>query len=302
MSLLVQIIRKELLDQLLSLRFATACVVCLVVFLLSSIVLTRDFREATSTYNMNRVMHRNEIQQITEVWRLNQGIMVDRPLNAMNILVRGLTPELTESIKVQGGGRLDFPDSYEQNPIIPLFPAVDFVFIVGIIMSLLALAFSYDSLSGERESGVLKLLMSYSVPRDVVLLGKWIGGYLALITPFVTAFLVGLLVVIMFPEVEPDRDNTLAIVALLALALMYLAVIFSVGMFVSARTRIPSTSITVLLVLWVAAILAVPNMAPYITSQILPVPSRESVDREKAEIRRQAQGEFDRGRAGAHGQ
>ena len=96
----------------------------------------------------------------------------------------------------------------------------------------------------------------------------------------------------MFPEVEPDLDNTLAIVALLALALIYLAVIFSVGMFVSARTRIPSTSITVLLLLWVAAILAVPNMAPYITSQILPVPSRESVDREKAEIRRQAQGEF----------
>ena len=37
MSLLVHIIRKELLDQLLSLRFATACVVCLVVFLLSSV-------------------------------------------------------------------------------------------------------------------------------------------------------------------------------------------------------------------------------------------------------------------------
>ena len=206
MSLLAQIIRKELLDQLLSLRFATACVVCLVVFLLSSIVLTRDFREATSTYNMNRVMHRNEIQQITEVWRLNQGIMVDRPLNAMNILVRGLTPQLTESIKVQGG-RLDFPDSYEQNPVIPLFPAVDFVFIVGIIMSLLALAFSYDSLSGERESGVLKLLMSYSVPRDVVLMGKWIGGYLALITPFVAAFLIGLLVVIMFPKSSPTSKT-----------------------------------------------------------------------------------------------
>ena len=141
MAMLLHIIRKELLDQLMSLRFAIACVVCLLVFLLSSIVLTRDFREATSTYNMNRVMHRNELHQRTEVWSLDRGVLVDRPLNVMNILVRGLTPELTESIRVQAGSRLDFPKSYEQNPVIALFPSVDYVFIVGIIMSLLALAF-----------------------------------------------------------------------------------------------------------------------------------------------------------------
>jgi ABC-type transport system involved in multi-copper enzyme maturation permease subunit len=287
MAMLLHIIRKELLDQLMSLRFAIACVVCLLVFLLSSIVLTRDYREATSTYNMNRVMHRNALQQQTEVWSLFQGVMVDRPLNVMNILVRGLTPELTESIKVQAGNRLDFPESFEQNPVIALFPAVDFVFIVGIIMSLLALAFSYDSMSGERESGVLKLLMSYSVARDRVLLGKWIGGYLALTAPFVTSFAAGLLVVVMFPEVSATADNALAIFALLCLALLYLAVIYSLGMFVSARTRVPSTSITVLLLIWVAFILAIPNMAPYMSAQLLPVPSRESVDREKAGIRQE---------------
>ena len=289
MQMLIHIIRKELLDQLMSLRFAIACVVCLLVFLLSSTVLTRDYREATSTYNMNRVMHRNELQQETDVWSLGRGAMVDRPLNVMNILVRGLTPELTESIRVQAGSRLDFPDSYEQNPVIPLFPSVDYVFIVGIIMSLLALAFSYDSMSGERESGVLKLLMSYSVPRDRVLLGKWIGGYLALIAPFALSFAAGLLLVVMFPEVEITLASTGAIIALLFLALLYLAVIFSLGMFVSARTRIPSTSITVLLLMWVAFILAIPNMAPYMTGQLLPIPSRQSVDRERAGIRQEGQ-------------
>ena len=86
----------------MSRRFAIACVVCLVVFLLSSIVLTRDFREATSTYNMNRVMHRNELHQRTEVMSLGRGVMVDRPLNVMNILVRGLTPELTEKWSAAG--------------------------------------------------------------------------------------------------------------------------------------------------------------------------------------------------------
>ena len=285
--MLLHIIRKELLDQLLSLRFAIACVVCLVVFLLSSTVLTRDYREAMSTYNMNVVVHRNEVLQISEVWGLWQGLTVDRPLNSLNILVRGIVPELTESVKVQGGGQLDFAEAYEQNPVIPLFPSVDFAFIVGIIMSLLALAFSYDAVSGERESGVLKLLMSYSVPRDTVLVGKWIGGYLALIAPFLVSFVVALLLIALFPEVETNLDNSLGLVSLLVLTLFYLAAIFSLGIFVSCRTEIASTSITVLLLVWVAFILAVPNMAPYIADLVLPVPSRESVEREKVEIRQE---------------
>ena len=156
--MLLHIIRKELLDQLRSLRFAIACGVCFLVMLLSSVVLTRDYGEALSTYNMNRVMHRNELESRTEVWSLWQGVTVDRPLNLMNTLVRGLSQELTESVKVQPGNRLDFPESWEGNPILPLFPAVDFVFIVGVIISLLALAFGYDAVSGEAESGVLKLL------------------------------------------------------------------------------------------------------------------------------------------------
>ena len=285
--MLSHIIRKELLDQLLSLRFAIACVVCLVVLLLSSIVLTRDYREAMSTYNMNKVMHRNEVTQRTRVHDLWQGATVDRPLNVMNVLVRGISAELTESVRVQNGNRMDFPEVYEQNPVVPLFPEVDFVFISGIIMSLLALAFSYDAISGERESGVLKVVMSYSVPRDTLLLGKWIGGYLALIAPFVMSFIAGLVVMALFPEVEIGTDNFLSIFALLLLALLYLAAIYSLGVFVSCRTEIASTSITVLLLIWVVFILAVPNMAPYFTGQLIPAPSRASIDRGKLEVQQE---------------
>ena len=290
--MLFHIVRKELLDQLLSLRFAIACVVCLVVFVLSSLVLARDYREAMSTYNMNQVIHRNELLQRTEVWSLYQGVKVNRPLNTMNVLVRGIAGDLTESIQVRQDNHLDFPETYEQNPVLPLFPSVDFVFIVGIILSLLALAFAYDGVSGERESGVLKLMLSYSAPRDLVLLGKWLGGYLALIAPFTAAFVIALLIAALFPEVQPTLDNSLAIAGLLILALLYLAAIYSLGVLVSCRTSLPSTSITVLLLIWVAFILAAPNMAPYITSQLFPAPSRESIDREKMELQRERYSRF----------
>ena len=278
--MLLHLIRKELLDQLLSLRFAAACIVCLLVFLLSSLVLTRDYRAAASTFHLNTIIHRGEILKTENAHDLGNNLTVDRPVNVMNVLVRGVIGELTESIKVRHG-TMDFPHPYEQNPIVPLFPSVDFPFIVGIILSLLALAFSYNAVSGEQESGLLKLVMSYSVPRDLLLLGKWIGGYLALTAPFVVSFLVGLLMSILFPEVRPGSDQILSIVALLALALLFLSAIYSLGILVSCRTQIASTTITVLLLLWVLFILAIPAMAPYVTGQVAPLPSRESVKREK---------------------
>lgn len=283
--MLLLLIRKELLDQLLSLRFAIACVLCLVALLLSAAVQARDYREAMSTFNMNTVVHRNAILQQSEIRQLRQGIEVDRPPNAMNVLVRGLAPQLTESVEVHSGGRIDFVRTYERNPVIPLFPSVDFVFIVGVIMSLLALAFSYDAISGEQESGVLKLLMSYALPRDTLILGKWIGGYVALVTPFILAFVAALTIGVFFPEVEYGLDETLAIVGLLGLALLYLAAIYSLGLLVSTLTELASTSIAVLLLLWVALMLAVPNMVTYATGQIVDVPSRESIDREQGQLR-----------------
>ncbi len=303
--MLLHIIRRELLDHFLSLRFAVASIVCLVVFLLSSILLVRDFQDARTTYHFNRTLHHEEVLGRTELWSLSEGTTVDRPLNSMNVLVRGLGNELTESIRVESHGRLQFPEVFEQNPVVPLFPEVDFVFIAGIIMSLLALAFSHDAVSGERESGVLKVVMSHSVPRDLLLAGKWIGGYTALVLPFLVAF-VGGLVVLGVAGAEMGTNEVAAFLAIYLVALLYLAGIYSLGLFFSCRTDHASTSITVLLLVWAALVLAVPNVAPHVASRLLPVPSRQSIDREKAEVNREADRKYqefletEQERAGRH--
>ena len=292
--MLLHIIRRELLDQMLTLRFSAASILCLVVFLLSSLVLSREYEEAVSDYHSKSSAHHTTIMETDEIQRIGGNVKVARPVNVMNLLVRGLNSDLTESIQIHGDGQLGFAESREQNPVIPLFPHVDYGFVVGIILSLLALAFSYNAISGEQETGTLKVVMSYSVPRDVFLLGKWVGGYLAMIAPFVVSFLVGLSIMFLLPGVEIGSEQGLATVGLLFLGLLYLSAIFSLGILVSCLTRIASTSITVLLLAWVALILAVPSMAPYVTSEFIGSPSRDSIDRELSKIRVEADKTWDR--------
>jgi len=285
------LIRKELLEQLLSLRFAVACIICLVIVLSSAFVLTKDYKEALADYRTNVVMHKNEIEASNDlVWG---GIKVDKPVNPMQIFFRGVDRQLSATAKVRGVGEPQFEASLESNPVTFLFPPIDLLFFIGVVMSLLAIAFSYDAVSGEKELGTLKLLMSYSVPRDQVLLAKWIGGYLALIAPFILSLLCGLIVVMLFPTVELKEDHWAELGLILLLSLLYLAAVYSLGIFVSARTSLASTAITVLLMVWVLMVLVVPNIAPYIAAQVEPLRSITAIDKEKYQIEREENQKFE---------
>jgi ABC-type transport system involved in multi-copper enzyme maturation permease subunit len=286
------LVRKELLEHLLNLRFALACIICLVIVASSTFVLSKDYKEALSDYHTNVIMHKNEVEESNDlVW---DGIKIDKPLNPMQIFFKGVDRELSATAKIKSLGDPQFEASYEGNPVVFLFPSIDLIFFIGVVMSLLAIAFSYDAVAGEKELGTLKLLMSYSVPRDLVLLAKWTGGYLTLITPLLLALLCGLVVVVLFPTVELQADHWAELGLVLLLALFYLGAVYSLGLFVSARTPLASTAITVLLVIWVLMVLVVPNIAPYLAAQIEPLRSATAVDREKFQIERDENRKFEK--------
>ena len=291
--MLAHLIRKELLDHLLSLRFAMACIICPVVVLSSVFVLTRDYRDASLDFRTNRLMHADQLDAIRFPHMLtSQGMMVDKPLNPMRVFYSGVDERHTASVRVSAVAAPEVQASYENNPVSLLFPIMDLTFVAGIIMSLMAIAFSYDAFSGERDLGTLKVVMSYSVPRDLLLLSKWIGGCLALMAPFLLAVVLGLLVTMMFPEIDLRGDDWLALGLTLVGTLVYLSTIYALGLFVSARTAQPSTSITVLLLVWVVMVLMYPNLAPHLAGLVEPTPSMQSVEAEKAGLQEEEQGKF----------
>ena len=293
--MLLHLIKKEILEQLLSLRFAISCIVCFVVILSSVFVLTKDYKEELLDYRTNLVMHRNEVLGYEDRWELtNRGMKIDKPLNVMRIFFRGVDRENTTTVQVTPYTEPEFQAGYAGNPVIPLFPPIDLTFFIGTIMSLLAIAFSYDAISGEKEQGTLRLLLSYSVPRDIVLLAKWIGGYIALIVPFALSILCGLIIVLAFPEVYLTAANWGELGLIIVAALVYMSAMYSLGILVSARTSMASTSITVLLLLWVILALAIPNVAPYIANQFSPVPSIQSVEKEKQLVEQEERRRFEK--------
>ena len=278
------LVRKELLDQIHSLRFTVACLICPLLVLSSIWVRAGDYERALRNYHVNQITYHNEIM---EYLNLNhRGLKVDKPLNPMQIFVSGIARRLTFTTRISSEFEPRIEEGHARNPITVLFPPIDLLFFVGVVMSLLAIAFSYDAVSGEKELGTLKLLMSYSAPRDVVLLAKWLGGYLALMAPFVVSLLGGLVFLGLFEEVNPRTEEWLGLGLVALLAFFYLGAIFSLGLWLSVRTQQVSTSIIGLLVAWVLLVLILPNAAPFLAAQIEKTRSPELVAREKEEVER----------------
>lgn len=165
----------------------------------------------------------------------------------------------------------------QRSPLHDLFGNLDYVFLVHVVFGLLAFVLSFDLISGEREDGTLELILANSVSRGSVLLAKGLGGSLVLLVPVTLASLVGLLFLTPLFGFQLSLDEWLRALGIVGLSLVYLLMMFAIGLFVSVVTHRRITSMIALLVVWVVMIFLVPRFASILAQEIQPLPSTQEV-------------------------
>ena len=278
-----KIVQKQMLEYLLSLRFLVGAALCLTVGIGATGVRTYAYRTSVTDYGINRREHHAEAAGYVSPGPLTySGVTVDKPPNLLGVFYRGLEASRPVSVRVTGNRDPKIEDQYERaNPILDLFQTVDLVSFTALVVSLLALVFSYDLISGEKEAGTLRLALSFPVPRDTLLLGKWTGGYLALALPFLLTALCCFGIVALYPGTQVSGGDVAAFGALIAVCLLYIGSFYSLGLFVSATTSRSFTSIIALVAIWVGLGTGLPNLSPYVAGALVPLPTIQEVERKK---------------------
>lgn len=275
--MLGRLIKKELLEHLMSLRFAIALVLCLVVILCSLFVRVRDYNQVVDDYTQSVAMERQRLANIERPWGFPwSGVNVHLAPNPLKVFVRGLEDANGLAARVSTGPLQ--PEVKEaQNVSVALFPPIDLVAFVGLIMSLMAVVFGFDGICGEKDRGTLRLMLSYSVPRHTVLLGKWIGGYVTLVLPLLVTMIVAAVIVMLQPNISLSDGQWLRLVGIVVIGLLYLAAMYSLSLAVSCFTARASTAAMILLSVWVVLVLAVPNMSPYVAQALCPAANAQEI-------------------------
>ena len=267
------IITKEFLNNIMNLRFIIGLVLCLMITVVCIIILAHDYKQERADYNLRVNLQDDFLRNYATSGRMFRMIPGQRPPERFRPLIIGMSGD--ENTK-----------SFDENPLPILFPPLDFLFIVTIIMSLLAILFSYDAITGERQSGALRLVIANSVPRTTILFGKFLGGLASLIIPFILALLVGILYINLDPNIQWDGSAWVELGLLTAASITFIMLFYLLGLMISAFFRYSSTSILNCLFLWVLLVLVIPNVSPYISAQLRHVPSIRETQRQSEEINR----------------
>jgi len=263
--MLQSIIRKEILSNLLSYKFSIIIILSTILIIVSIFVMYRDYCLALENY---------EILQMK-----SEGPVVVIPPTPLGIFARGLDENLCRSYGVGLSGQISVSSKQQSvNKIFKLFTAPDLLYVIKVILSLCATLFAFNIVCGEKEIGTLRQSLSCSLKRPILIIGKWIGGFISFILPFFIAVLLGTIFVTLSPMVDMNPDNSLKLGLFLLSSMIYLAVFFSLGLLISCLTHRSSTSLVISLFVWTILVFLIPNLGNILARQFVEIPTVQQLE------------------------
>ena len=261
--LLGTLVMKEVHDLALTLRFSVGTVIAVLLAMLAAYVGSLDYNARLESYQTKLRLNQHDLERVSVYSFLAPTVV--RPPEPLSILNHGLEGRVgtdfgisvdTENTEAEGENR--------GNEYLAVFSEIDLTVIVGVILGLLALLFTFDAVCGEREGGTLKLAMSYALPRWQLLLGKYLGAWITLMLPTALACLLSLVVVSGAARVNWGAAEV-GRIALLFLAYgLYLSLMLLVGLVISSFAQRSSLALVFAAFFWFFFVVIVPNLATMI--------------------------------------
>lgn len=263
--MLQTLIGKEIRNNLLSLRFALAYLLVTVLLVGSAGIMLGQYATQKKAYDVSLSAYRARAQESRlDYFTAWEQLYIDRPPVLTQFLALGGAKDADPHAMASVSNPALFVGRPRRSPVVNLFPSVDMVFIVGVVLSLVVFMLSYDTISGERESGTMRVLFASPVPRHTAIFGKAIGGYISLILPFLTSWVIIALLLVLRRDLTVTDEQWIRMFCGVGVCLLYLAVVFSLAVLASTVNATSARAILVLLVCWVVLMIAVPSASPFL--------------------------------------
>ena len=272
------IVRREITSNILSFRFLMGLLIYFSLIVTNLFVLTKGYEDRLQSYQTALRENEDKIRQVKiySEFGHTRKLKCDRKPKLLSIFNEGMDRRKGNTATIAHG---DVPAVAEQhgsdNPYLKIFSSIDFTVICQVVMSLLALLFSYDAISREKEAGTLRLALSSEVSRPILLLGKYIAGMISISLPLVASFVAGLLVIQFSSYVSFSSSDWTRILLIFFLSMLYVSLFFLIGLFLSARTHRSFITLMFSMCVWVFFVLIVPNLTVVLVEHASPVQSEE---------------------------
>ena len=270
------IVRREITANILSFRFAMGLLIYFSLILTNLFVLTRGYEDRFQSYQTAIRENEDEIKgvKIYSEFGHTRKLRCNRKPKLLSIFNEGMDKRKGNTVTVTHGNVPAVAEKYgSDNPYLSIFSSIDFTVICQVVMSLLALLFSYDVISREKEAGTLRLTLSCPIQRPTLLLGKYIAGMVSISLPLIASFVAGLLVIQSSPYISFSSSDWGRILLIFLVSMLYVSLFFLIGLFLSTRTHRASITLMFSMCVWVLFVLIVPNLTVLLVEHASPIQS-----------------------------
>lgn len=279
------IIIKEVQNYLFSLRFHVSFILVIFVF-------------GIGTFGEIKLIDKDQEQYLTSV-KNNQETLNSLSENITNLAVKRQLYQLSpRNNKIISDCHEDFlPNTIQysaynvfsfwasggggvHNPFMKRSQKMSWSFIIIMMISFLAMVFSFDSISGEKEDKTLALTISNPVPRATLLIGKFISIVSVLSMIVLVGLIVGLIIILIKGSLQLDTGFYVETIGFFLVSILFISVFTAFGLFSSMVTRKPNVSLLISLCMWLFFVIFIPNSASFWALKLFPIKSEIQVTKE----------------------
>jgi ABC-2 type transport system permease protein len=204
------------------------------------------------------------------------GVYAFKPVTPLSLMDQGVNTYTGVFTWLEAHNQNPFEYRPAQDaPALARFGQLSASAVLQLLVPLLIVLLGFPALTGEREAGTMRLLLSAGVPRGAVAAGKVAGLALGLGVLVVPAALTGALALLAATTDTPDV-SALRVVLLGGSYLLYFAAILAITLAVSAWARSSRGALLALLGLWIVNALVAPRVATDVARARAPLPTAEA--------------------------
>ena len=280
--MLWHIVKRELFEQVSSLRFALAMLLIIFLMLVNALGHIEEYKTRQTEYKQKVSAYLTKLEKnSSNLYNLvlrGPGALEKKP-SSLSFCAHGSENHLPKYVlgrnagwgsgAVLGGKRYNYngiwrlkysgSPSIKATDIFPTFLKIDWILIISSFLSFLALVFTFDSISGEITHGTLRLTLSNSIARRTVLTGKFLSSLISLGAIFTSGVFVNLLLLYLSKTLQLNTEEWSRIGGIFVIGLIYISVFIALGILISAVVNNASTSLVILLLIWVIWVILVPS-------------------------------------------
>ncbi len=277
------IVKRELLHNLYSLRFLISLALVLVVFAAGAISSVRVTAASLEQYRQTQGQFLETMRGLaetnaTELAVRKQTYSLKPRANAF--ISDAKEKYLPNAVVFSAWNVFSFENkSGTANPFLQRYDELSWAFIAALIVSFIALLFTFDAVSGEKESKTLALSLANPVSRGTLLSGKLASAVLSVMAIVGTGVLAGLIVALVLGPGGPSPALLGEVLGFLAAVALLAATFAAFGLLASVIA--PNSNVSLLLALgaWLAFAVIIPNSSTFVAKRLFPIESSETIQK-----------------------